>query len=903
VLESGPAQIDLSGTFEHPPDSFTTGHLAAHVRTTALDLAQIRTLQKEQPNTSGEVLVNADLSATLSHVKTGGQQSMQFLLTSVNADAAVSKLRLQGQDYGNLSLTARTSSHTVHYDLASNFAGSNIRLAGDTQLLDHYPTSVDASLRNLPLQRVLAAAHQSDFPVKGNLSGTAHISGTVENPDGKADLDLANAVLYGEPVDHLRARVAYLPQSIDVPQLELLAGSSRIDLNARYDHPAGDLAMGRLQFQANSNRIDLARIKNIQERRPGLGGTVQLAASGTADVRPGQVPLMLRALHASLQATGLAAQGEALGNLNFTASTTGAKMNFALDSNLAGASIHSQGVAQLADGYPLNAQLTFNNVAWAKFQTLIGSAPAGPLPLDALADGQVSLSGPVMKARELNGSLQLTRLEITAFSSAAPQRNPVVLQNQGPITATLNRGVVRIGSAHLTGPQTDLQALGTVPLGGEAMNVSMNGKANLAILQNFSRNITSSGRLVLGATMRGTIARPIVNGRIELDNGSFHYAASDFVAAPNGISNANGVILFDGNSAVVNNLTGDTGGGKVTLTGFVARSGNVRFGLRANASNVLVLANQTVSVVIDSSMNLTGSTQASILSGTVTINRVTYAPQTDIGSFLTRAAPPVQTTAPSARVLDKMKLDIHVRGSDALAVQASLAENLQMNVDLQVTGTAAHPGVLGRVNIDEGKLVFFGSTYTVNNGTIEFYDPFRIQPILNFSLETMAQNVDVVLHVTGPIDDMKLSYTSDPPLQFQEIVSLLAVGTTPMSDPTLLANQPSVPPQSFQSMGESALVTAAVADPLANRLQRVFGVTQLKIDPTFTSGSQLPQAQLTLRQRVAENITFTYVTALNAANAQTVEVDVTLSPRWSATATRDYNGIFSINLLYKKQFR
>ena len=62
---------------------------------------------------------------------------------------------------------------------------------------------------------------------------------------------------------------------------------------------------------------------------------------------------------------------------------------------------------------------------------------------------------------------------------------------------------------------------------------------------------------------------------------------------------------------------------------------------------------------------------------------------------------------------------------------------------------------------------------------------------------------------------MKLSYTSDPPLQFQEIVALLASGKTPTSDPTLVANQPSQPQQSFQQMGETAIVSKAIADPVA----------------------------------------------------------------------------------------
>jgi translocation and assembly module TamB len=171
------------------------------------------------------------------------------------------------------------------------------------------------------------------------------------------------------------------------------------------------------------------------------------------------------------------------------------------------------------------------------------------------------------------------------------------------------------------------------------------------------------------------------------------------------------------------------------------------------------------------------------------------------------------------------------------------------------------------------------------------------------TLHTQAKGVDVVLRATGPVDNIKLSYTSDPPLQFQEIVTLLAAGKTPTSDPTLLAKQPSQPAQNFQQMGATALLSKAVADPVANRLQRVFGVSQLKIDPTFTNGSDLPQAQVTVQQQVTSNLTFTYATGLTDANAQTVRVELTLNPQWSASAMRDQNGIFSINLLYKRQLR
>jgi translocation and assembly module TamB len=104
-------------------------------------------------------------------------------------------------------------------------------------------------------------------------------------------------------------------------------------------------------------------------------------------------------------------------------------------------------------------------------------------------------------------------------------------------------------------------------------------------------------------------------------------------------------------------------------------------------------------------------------------------------------------------------------------------------------------------------------------------------------------------------------------------------------------------------MGESALVSKTLADPVASRLQRVFGVSQLKVGPTFVSGSELPQARLTLQQRISSNVTFTYVTDLNDANTQIIRAEWGFNTRGSAVAMRDQNGLFSINLFYKKEFR
>jgi translocation and assembly module TamB len=205
------------------------------------------------------------------------------------------------------------------------------------------------------------------------------------------------------------------------------------------------------------------------------------------------------------------------------------------------------------------------------------------------------------------------------------------------------------------------------------------------------------------------------------------------------------------------------------------------------------------------------------------------------------------------------------------------------------------------VRITDGQLVFFGNQYTVNTGTINFYNPTAIQPVLNVSLETIAQNVDVVLGVTGPIDNLQLNYRSDPPLTFQQIVQLLATNTTP-ADPTIAARQPAAPQQSVTQMGESAILGQAVANPLASRVQRVFGISSLKIDPTV-GGTAGPTANVNLQQKIASNITFTYITDVRQTNAQIIRVDWGITPKFSASGLRDFNGNVSITFYYKFKVR
>jgi translocation and assembly module TamB len=887
-VTAGQSRIDLTAELHHPRDHFDRGDVHAHVASNQVDLGKLHTVQDLRPNSGGTLQITGDVT---------GQLSDTFEATNVTADASVHGLTVDGQNYGDFTATARTNGQNVTYNVNSNFAGSQIHVNGNSGLKAPHQTTADANISGLPIERVLVLLKQSDIPAKGTFSATAHVTGTVDHPEGNVDVTIDRAVYDDEPIERVHARVTYLATSIDVPQFEVRSGPSGLDATAHYDHKAGVLTAGDLRFHIANGHVDLARVHHVQTVRPGLAGTVQLTGDATATIGNSGAQISPHELNLNLSGKGIAAEGKNLGDLTLAANTSGGRVNFTLDSNLAGAAIQGKGNAQLSGDYPLNAQLSLHNVTLKGLQPLLGPQADSGADVDGVMDGDVTVNGPVLHTDALTGRLQIPRLQVTA-TTRGPHPQSVTIQNQGTMAVALDHGVARIESFHLTAPQTDIQAQGTASLTAQTLNASLNAHADLNLLQKFDRDVVSSGQITADATLRGTFSDPRVNGKLQLQNASFN-----MLDVPTGISNANGTVDFNGTSASFRDLTGEAGGGKVTLGGFIAYSGYSRLALRVNARNVRVRLQPGVSVSADSDVRLSGRLDSSLVSGTVTVNQITYNPQSDIGAILSRAAPAVQTPDRPSPLLDNMKLDVQVRTSSSTTVRASVAQSLQMDANLHLVGTANQPGLTGRVSISEGKLVFMSSTYSVNTGTISFFNPIRIEPILDLSLQTQTQGVDVTLKVTGPIDNMNLSYTSNPPLQFQEVVGLLATGQTPTSDPTILANQPTQPSQSFAEMGESAVVGKALADPIANRLQRVFGLTQFKIDPTFANGQDLPQAQLSLQQQVTSRITLTYSTPVQSGGQQAVSGQYLISREWSATATRDQFGLFSIKLLFQRQFK
>jgi len=760
----------------------------------------------------------------------------------------------------------------------------------------------NGTIRDAPLPDLATLAGARSIPVTGTLNATAQLTGTIGKPLVNADIDVTKGAIRNEPFDRLTGRVSYSGHTVGLASGQLAAGAKQVQFGATFDHAPDRFDAGRLRFQVTSNAMPLEQIHTLQEARPGINGTVQVAADGDVELGPprnGQPGFRISDLHADVSLHGLQWAGQPLGDVHLTASSQGPVLRARLESDLADSAVRGEGEWRLEGDYPGSATVTFSSLDFARLRVWMAPSVASAASRFAgSAEGQLRIDGPALKPQLMKAELRISKFEIGPAPDAGLPTAALTLHNSGPLVAAMANSVITVESARLAGRSSDFGITGRLPFDRKgALDLRVSGRVDLAILRELSHDLNTSGTLTADASVRGPFDAPQVNGRMEI-----HDAAMDIADLPNGISKASGVVLFTGDRATIQSLSGETGGGKIEISGFAGYGGGpVIFRLHAQAAQVRVRYPEGVSTIADASLNLTGTSDRSMLAGTITVRRAGFNPESDVGSLLAQSAEPVRTPSARTGFLGGLNFDVQINTSFDTQFETSLTENLQAEANLRLRGTASNPALIGRIDITQGQMVFFGTKFTINQGSIAFYNPLRVDPVLDVDLETKARGIDIMLTVSGPLNKLNLTPRSDPPLQFNEIVALLATGRNPTSDPTLLAEQ-STTPQSWQQMGASALLGQAITNPVAGRLQRFFGVSNLRIDPTLPGVETNAQARLTLEQQVTPDLTFTYMTNVTTTNPQVVRVEWSFSKKCSAVVLREENGLLGLDFFYKRRF-
>ena len=268
----------------------------------------------------------------------------------------------------------------------------------------------------------------------------------------------------------------------------------------------------------------------------------------------------------------------------------------------------------------------------------------------------------------------------------------------------------------------------------------------------------------------------------------------------------------------------------------------------------------------------------------MTVTRLGVNPQFDLATYLVkgmRGAPALKIDSP----LNRVHLDVHVTSTPELQLQTS-ALRVSGNVDLRLRGTAFRPVVLGRVDLLEGTFDFNGTKYRMERGDITFTNPVRIYPTLDIELSTRVRDYDITLGFHGPIDRMTTTYRSDPPLSSSDIISLLALGrtTAESANPAMIGTAQYQPAVSESASME--LLGQALSAAKTSRVQRLFGVSRVKIDPNAGEEVNSGLARVTVEQQISNKLTLTYITNLNQSAQQIIQFEYNVNknrfPGWGA---------------------
>ncbi len=706
-----------------------------------------------------------------------------------------------------------------------------------------------------------------DYPVTGTLDATLQAAGTEGNPHGQGQFTLTAAEAYGRPIKSASANLTFANHEAEFNHIRLLAARGVVAGSAAYNFNSKGLT-----FDLNGAGIDLAEIPELQNARLQTAGEVSFAAKGSGTI---DEPV----INGSLQVTGLVLNGERIGGLTANAVTRGRELQLTARSNFSKANLSLDGKVDLLGDMPGSFTLQFSNLDIDPF---LRAEVRGKITGHSSMAGQATLTGPLKQPRLLSGDFKINEFKVEV--------EKVAIASDGPVELRLANEVVSVQRCALVSEDSRLALSGSVSMQeNRRLDLRADGNVNLKLVHTLDPDVTSYGAVTIGITVTGDTAKPLINGRIQIVHGGL-----SMIDLPAGLGDINGSFVFNQDRLEVEHLTARTGGGLVTFSGFVTYGRTIGFDLTANGTDIR-FRYAGISVTSDQSLHLVGTLQSSTLSGDVTVTRFAQIPSTDLKFALAQASPSVVPNPRSP--LNGLHLDVRILSAPELTVQTSLAK-LSGGVDLRLRGTAARPVLLGRINIAEGDLKIGGTKYHLERGDVTFIDPVRIDPVLDVEATTRVRDYDITIGLHGTLERLTTTYRSDPPLSSEDIVALLAFGRT-QNDTGAAAT----PQFGFAESASNAVLGEAINQTVTNRMQRLFGVSSIRINPSVGGTDNNPNARLSVEQQVSNNVTLTYITNLTRSAQQVIQFEYNINSEYTLQGIRDENGVVSFDLLIRKRKR
>ncbi|HEV2398951.1 MAG TPA: translocation/assembly module TamB domain-containing protein [Candidatus Sulfotelmatobacter sp.] len=802
---------------------------------------------------------------------------------------------LVAQDFEfTIPATTRFPEKTVHWDsLATNVQYSSHELAlhggslrrGDTsadfevnvslekgQFTADSPYTARVNLHNVDVAST-AALTGFDYPVSGTADLWVQISGTRAHPQGTGQIHAVDASAYGEEIQRFDADLQLTARETRLENIRLTHQDAEVTGTAAYS-----VARGEFELDLTGKHFDLSRVRQIHLDELPIDGRADftLQASGT---------LAAPSIDIRVHGHNLTFDHELSGDMDLQAITKGPQLVLSGHSNFVKGTLDVDGTVAMHGDYLANiAAHTRNLDLDPLWRAYLGDQLTG----HSFVTGIMTMQGPLWRPDQwkLGGEASDLNVEVEYAK----------LHNQGTPRFTYADRILNINEAHLVGDGTDVVGHGWIYYAeGRRLDFAADGRVDMKFFSGIDPNLTTSGQMTIHATMGGTVNDPLPLGTIQIENGTANYAG-----LPSGLSEVKGMLTFTRDRLHINQLTARTGGGTLDLKGDASNyNDQLTFNLTAIGKEVRLRYPPGVSSTASAELHWVGTKSASLVSGDVLVTKLAVTPGFDFGSYLERTRQSAAVT-PANSPLYNVKLDVAVRTAPELQMKTAVAR-LSGDADLRLRGSVARPSVLGRADILEGDATFNGIRFRLERGDITFANPVAIEPQVNLQATTHVRNYDLDVTVTGTPDRLNVNYRSEPPLPKSDIIALLALGRTSEESEQLQQQSGQV---LFTDEATNLIINQAINSTVTNRMQKLFGVSRIKIDPeglTTETTSITRGPQITIEQEFANNLSLTYSTNVSQSSQQIIQGEYYINRNVSVLGMRDYNGVVSFDLRVRRR--
>lgn len=329
-----------------------------------------------------------------------------------------------------------------------------------------------------------------------------------------------------------------------------------------------------------------------------------------------------------------------------------------------------------------------------------------------------------------------------------------------------------------------------------------------------------SGPIAIGADIGGRAADPQIRGSIRAQNARLESAVTGMV-----ISGLNVEARFSGPQLLFTRLSGASGdGGSIDGRGSVTFSGGkTLLNLAFTANRAQLLNRDDISATVTGPVTIRSDGSGGTIAGDLKLDRGRF----QLGRATGGTVPQLKVTETGlspeevieTRNLQPWRLDVKVAGG-GLRVEG-LGLNSRWTTALDLGGTVDSPRFMGRADLSQGNYDFAGRNFRLDRGIIRFNGESPPNPQLDIHAEAQVQGLDAGVSVKGTGLRPEITFTSNPPLPQDELLSRILFGTsiTNLSAPEALQLASAV--AALQS-GSGSL------DPI-NALRRAIGLDRLRI--------------------------------------------------------------------------